>query len=114
MAKKLHRTGTQATNVTATEATTQSISSTGRACDQMAELSTVLQAYLALERLISPEYVDEARASVPASRAGLGALLHILNDAMQRRIDAIADTTTVLLVQLAEGGGEATGRTGFA
>lgn len=105
MAKKLRGTGTQATNVSAAEATTQGISLTGRACDQMAELSTVLEAYLGLERLISTDYLDEARAGVPVSRAGLGALLHILNDAMQRRIDAITDTMAVLLVQLAEGDG---------
>ena len=102
MAKKLRRTGTQATNVTAAKATTQRISSTGRACDQMAELSIVIEAYLALERLISTDYQDEAQAGVPLSRSGLGAMLHILNDAMQRRIDAIADTMTAMLMQLAE------------
>ena len=41
MAKKLHRTGTKATNANAAKAATQHISLTGRACDQMAELSIV-------------------------------------------------------------------------
>lgn len=109
MAKKLRRTGTKATNDNAAKATTQRIFLTGTACDQMAELSIVIEAYLALQRLMSTDYQDEALAGVPLSRSGLGALLHVLNDAMKRRIDATADTIAAMLMQLAEGGGEANG-----
>ncbi|QHE84489.1 hypothetical protein [Hydrogenophaga sp. BPS33] len=99
MAKKLRRSGTQVNHVNASNA---SVYSKGRASDQMAEVSIVLQAQLALERLISTDDLDTTQASIPLSRAGLGALLHVINTEMQRRIDAIADTTTALLMQLAE------------
>ncbi len=114
MAKKLSNTGTKASNANAAKAANQHISLTGRACDQMAELSIVIEAYLALERLIATDYQDEALAGVPLSRSGLGALMHILNDAMKRKIDAVADTIAAMLMQLAEGGGEANRRTGSA
>ena len=59
---------------------------------QLAELQETFKAYIALEHLISPEYEDEEESLVPPSRAELGALLHILNAEMARRIEALAET----------------------
>lgn len=79
----------------------QCISLTNKAGDQVAELSGVFKAYLALERFVSPEYADDEQASVPACRSELGALLHTLNAEMLRQIGALADTLTVLQAQMA-------------
>ena len=76
------------------------ISLSGKVCDLVDDLSGLSNAYIAVERLISPEYADEAQAGVPPSRAELGALLNTLNTEMLRKINALADNTTVLQAQL--------------
>ncbi len=82
----------------------KSISLEERLCDNIAEVSDVYLAYRALERLVSPEYLDEEHENVPVSRAQLGALLHALNAEMQRRIDALERTVSALHAQ-GNGGG---------
>ncbi len=64
--------------------------------DQVIELSITFKAYVALERLISPDYEDEAQARVPLSREELGALLYTLNAAMLRQIRELEETTAAL------------------
>lgn len=69
---------------------------------QVAELQETFKAYIALERLISPDYEDEEQVDVPLSRAELGALLHTLNAAMQRQIAALAVTAALLQARMDE------------
>ena len=87
-------------SITAMKAASPSISLAGKTCDQVVELSDALNAYLALERFVEPEYADDAHASVPPSRAELTALLHAVNINVQRKIGALADITTVLQAQV--------------
>lgn len=75
------------------------ILSSSRACDQVAELMEAFKAYFALERFISPDYADEEHACVPMPRAELGALLHILNQDLLRRIEALAHITGIIELQ---------------
>ena len=104
MASKQVRSGVPFTGAPHSPATVitldQGISLAGKVCDQVADLSGFSNAYIAVERLISPEYADEAQAGVPPSRAELGALLNTLNTEMLRKINALADNTTVLQAQL--------------
>ena len=74
---------------------------TDKTCDLVAELAEMFKAYLALERFVSPEYEDEGRANVAPSRAELGAMIHVINVAIQRLTGALVDTTTTLQLQLA-------------
>ena len=76
---------------------------TDETCDLVAELSEMFKAYLALERLVSPEHEDECQANVQPSRAELGALLYVVNVEIQRRIRALAETTTALQRGMAAG-----------
>ncbi len=85
---------------TAIAATRQGLSLAGKTCDLVMELTEAFNAYLALECFIEPEYADEARASVPPSRAQLTALLHAVNVEIQRKLGVLADTTAVLQAQL--------------
>lgn len=75
-------------------------------CDNMAELSDMCLAYRALESLVSPEYLDEEEANVPVSREAFGALLHVLNAEMQRRIAAYERTAAALQAQTDGGGAD--------
>lgn len=77
-------------------ATPQDRSLIDRACAQVAELQEALRAYIALEHLISPEYEDEEHTFVRPSRVELGAMLHILNAEMSRRVEALRETTVRL------------------
>lgn len=70
-----------------------------KACDQVAELTIALNAYLALERFVEPAYTDEEQASVQSSRGQLTSLLHAINADVQRRISALAEITTQLQAQ---------------
>lgn len=102
MAKK-HRlpSGAQASTTHLTAAAfAECLALSGRARDQVIDLSDALQAYLALELFVAPEYVDETQARVPPSRAQLGALLNAINAKVMQKINALADITTVLQAQL--------------
>lgn len=72
----------------------------GKVCDQVMELSEVFKAYVAVERFVVPEYMDEMRASVQPSRSELGSLLRTLNEEIVRRLAALADLTVVQQAQL--------------
>ncbi|MDO9434280.1 hypothetical protein [Hydrogenophaga sp.] len=76
-------------------------------CDQLAELSDMCLAYRALECLVSPQYADEEHENVPISREALGALLHVLNAEMQRRMEAYERTALAIQAQADEGGTDA-------
>lgn len=69
-----------------------------KAVDQVTYLTMTVQAYLALEKLITPEHLEDANESVTPSRAELGALLRSVNMELQRQVHQLADTTTVLEV----------------
>lgn len=84
---------------TTTITASQCISLASRTCDQVMELAIALNAYLALECLVEPAYVDEERASVPPSRVQLSSLLHAVNVEVQRKISALAELTTLLQAQ---------------
>lgn len=85
----------------ATTAASPCLSLAGKTCDQVMELSIALDAYLALELFVEPAHADEARASVAPSRALLSSLLHAINVEVQRKMNALADTLTVLQAQVA-------------
>ena len=69
----------------------------------MNEWSDAFEGHYALQQFVLPEYADEARASVPPSRAQLGAMLRALNADVRRHIDALALATSVLQVHMSEG-----------
>ncbi len=73
----------------------------GKVCDLVTHLLFFLNAYIAVERLISPEYADEGHVGVVPSRDELGALLNVLNNELRRRFEALAEITTVLHAQAA-------------
>ncbi|QHE86574.1 hypothetical protein [Hydrogenophaga sp. BPS33] len=84
-------------------AATPCLSLIGRVCDQVNEWSDAFEGHYALQHFVLPEYVDEARASVPPSRAQLGAMLRALNADVRRHIDALALATSVLQAQMRDG-----------
>lgn len=90
-----------ASSTPATTTASQCLSLAGKTCDQVMELSIALNAYLALELFVEPAHADEARASVPPSRALLSSMLHAINVEVQRKMDALADTIAVLQAQVA-------------
>lgn len=77
-------------------ATPHDLSLIDKACAQVAELQETFKAYLALEHLISPEYEDKEESFLLPSRAELGALLHLMNAEMLRRMEALAETAARL------------------
>ncbi|MDO9434937.1 hypothetical protein [Hydrogenophaga sp.] len=72
----------------------------GRTCDQVTELIEAINAYLALECFVQPEYADEAQARVQPSRALLTSLLRAINLEVQRRLAALAEITALLQAQV--------------
>lgn len=114
MAKKLHRSSTPVGSATAAIAATppaadaaatrtECLSLSAIAHDRSTDLQVTLQAYLALERLVSPAYADEAHDNVPASRNQLGTLLQLLNARIQQQITSLTNTTKALQARLAAG-----------
>lgn len=79
-----------------TKPNTQSISSAGMACDQVAELSAAFNAYTGLERLVSPVNKDGAPARAPTARSEQGARLRALNAEMLRQIGDLEKTAAEL------------------
>ncbi|MDO9436678.1 hypothetical protein [Hydrogenophaga sp.] len=77
-----------------------SIELAGKICDQVMELVERFKAYIAVERFLAIEYMDEASADVQPSRGELGALVVTLNEEIVRRLTALADLTTVQQAQL--------------
>ncbi|MET3389460.1 hypothetical protein ABIC33_000083 [Variovorax sp. 1140] len=60
-------------------------------CDDIGNLQSMQRAYACLEKLIVQQEVNDAQELYP-SRAELAALVGVVNDELQRRIDA-AETT---------------------
>lgn len=79
-----------------TKPDTQSLPSSGMACDQVAELSAAFKAYIGLERLVSPVTKDGAPARAPTARSEQGARLRSLNAEMLRQIGDLEKTAVEL------------------
>lgn len=62
-----------------------------QACDDTGHLREVLCAYTCLERLIEPLELGDSELLAP-TRTELGALIRLVNEEMQRRIDSIDAT----------------------
>lgn len=66
------------------------------AADQVMHLSMTLDAYHALEKLVTPLYAIEVDEGVAPSRAELGSLLRIVNAELQQMVNQLSDTTAML------------------
>ncbi len=67
-----------------------------QAVDQVMHLSMTLNAYLAVEKLVTPQYAADTDESITLSRAELSSLLRIVNAELQQMVNQLSDTTTVL------------------
>jgi len=73
-----------------------------RACDDVENLRAAQRAYLCLEKLIGPQHTSDAEEVCP-SRTELGALMGVINEELQRRIETVDATTQALRVSLSKG-----------
>lgn len=83
------------------EEPSDAIALTAQLCDMVLDLSFALNAFLALERFVSPDNADELNTSVAPSRLELSGMLHTLNSEIQRQIAALTHMTAVLHEQAA-------------
>jgi len=74
-----------------------------QACDDVDSLHAVQRAYACLEKLIVPQRVGDTEEVFP-TRTELGALVRLVNEELQRRIEAADATTQSLRAALGEGG----------
>jgi hypothetical protein len=74
-----------------------------QACDDIDSLHVVWRAYACLEKLIGPQHTNEAEEVYP-NRTELSALVGVVNEAMQRRIETADATMQSLRVALSGGG----------
>ncbi|KQW56489.1 hypothetical protein [Variovorax sp. Root411] len=74
-----------------------------QACDDIDGLHEVQRAYACLEKLIVPQGVNDTEEVYP-TRTELGALVRVVNEEMQRRIETADATMQLLRVALIEGG----------
>ena len=74
-----------------------------QACDDIDSLHAVHRAYACLEKLIVPQGVNDTEEVYP-TRTELSALVRVVNEELQRRIEA-ADTTMQSLRVALSGGG---------
>lgn len=74
-----------------------------QACDDIDNLQSMQRAYTCLEKLIVPHGVGDTQELYP-SRAELGALVGVVNEELQRRIEAADATAQSLRVALSKGG----------
>ena len=65
------------------------------AADEIGQLTSLLDAYVALQTFLFPEHVDDSETVVP-TRSELSALLRTLNDALGRQLEALAQTLAAL------------------
>jgi len=63
-----------------------------QACDDIGNLHNVRLAYACIEKLVDPQHVSDSEELHPI-RTELGALMRLVNEELQRRIEA-ADATT--------------------
>lgn len=73
-----------------------------QACDDIDSLHVVRRAYACLEKLIVPQHVNETEEVYP-TRSELGALVRLVNEELQRCIEAADTTVQALRVGLGEG-----------
>lgn len=74
-----------------------------RACDGIDSLRVVQRAYACLENLIGPQYTSDTEEVYP-SRTELSALVGLINEELQRRIETANATVQSLRVALSDGG----------
>ena len=72
-------------------------------CDDIGNLQSMQRAYACLEKLIVQQEVNDAQELYP-SRAELAALVGVVNDELQRRIDTAEATAQSLRHGLGKGG----------
>ena len=73
-----------------------------QACDDIGSLHVVRRAYACLERLIAPQGVNDTEEVYP-SRTELSALVQLINEELQRRIETADTTIQSLHVLLSKG-----------
>lgn len=73
-----------------------------QACDDIDSLHVVRRAYACLEKLIDPQHTSDTQEVCP-SRMELSALVGLVNEELQRRIEAADTTMQSLRVALREG-----------
>ena len=66
-------------------------------CEQVLDLSKSMHAQTGLERLVTPQVIDEEEDAAPNSRAAIGSTLRSLNAEMLEQINELAKTATALL-----------------
>ncbi|MDQ0072704.1 hypothetical protein J2W34_004509 [Variovorax boronicumulans] len=74
-----------------------------RACDDVENLRAAQRAYACLEKLIAPQHTSDTEEVYP-SRTELSALMAVINEELQRRIEAAGTTTHALRLALSKGG----------
>jgi len=72
-----------------------------QACDDVDSLHAVQRAYACIEKLIVPQRVGDTEEVFP-TRTELGALVRLVNEELQRRIEAADATTQALRAALGE------------
>lgn len=73
-----------------------------QACDDIDSLHAVQRAYVCLENLIGPQRVNDTEEICP-TRSELSALVRLVNEELQRRIEAADTTIRLLRVALDDG-----------
>ncbi len=74
-----------------------------QACDDIDSFHAVHRAYACLEKLIVPQGVNDTEEVYP-TRTELGALVRLVNEELQRRVETAEATIQSLRVALSEGG----------
>jgi len=74
-----------------------------QACDDIDSLHEVKRAYVGLEKLIVPQGLSDTEEVYP-TRTELSALVRVVNEELQRRIETAGTTMQSLRVALSEGG----------
>jgi len=73
-----------------------------RACDDVENLRAAQLAYACLEKLVGPQLTSDAEEVCP-SRTELSALMGMINEELQRRIETVDTTTQALRIALSKG-----------
>lgn len=74
-----------------------------QACDDIDNLQVVRRAYTCLEKLIAPQYVNDTE-EVCATRTEFSVLVRLVNQELQRSIEAADTTVQSLRVALSDSG----------
>ncbi|WP_440532146.1 hypothetical protein [Variovorax sp. YR566] len=76
-----------------------------QACDDIDSFHAVHRAYACLEKLIVPQRVSDTEEVYP-TRAELGALVRLVNEELQRRVETAEATIQSLRAAAGEGGAQ--------